>query len=153
MAEMAEPMTKSPSPGALALLFALALSSPAAADVSAGLVISRAASPIRIDGVLDEAAWQQATAIPVDHEWFPGREGESYRNHVAGIDGVYRFTGSDVVRYQLAGSTTRYPDGFARAQGEPAGSFDGHAYAGRDRVDLTQTDRTVFLKIGYALLL
>jgi hypothetical protein len=26
-------------------------------------------------------------------------------------------------------------------------------YAGRDGVDLTQTDRTVFLKIGYALLL
>jgi hypothetical protein len=26
-------------------------------------------------------------------------------------------------------------------------------YAGIDRIDLTQTDRTVFLKIGYALLL
>jgi hypothetical protein len=60
-----------------------------------------------------------------------GREGEGYRNHVAGIDGVYRFTGSDVVRYQLAGSTTRYPDGFARAQGEPVGSFDGHALSTR----------------------
>ena len=56
-----------------------------------------------------------------------GREGEGYRNHVAGVDGIYRFTGSDVVRYQLAGSTTRYPEGFAREAGEPAGSFDGHA--------------------------
>jgi hypothetical protein len=56
-----------------------------------------------------------------------GREGEGYRNHVAGVDGIYRFTGSDVVRYQLAGSTTRYPESFARDQGEPVGSFDGHA--------------------------
>src|SRR6185436_3074112 len=56
-----------------------------------------------------------------------GREAEGYRNHVAGVDGIYRFTGSDVVRYQLAGSTTRYPDQFARDAGEPDGSFDGHA--------------------------
>jgi hypothetical protein len=56
-----------------------------------------------------------------------GREGDEYRNHVAGIDGTYRLTGSDVVRYQLAGSTTRYPDGFARDRSEPVESFDGHA--------------------------
>lgn len=56
-----------------------------------------------------------------------GREGEGYRNHVAGVDGIYRFTGSDVVRYQLAGSTTRYPEGFARDAGQPVESFDGHA--------------------------
>jgi hypothetical protein len=56
-----------------------------------------------------------------------GREGDDYRNHVAGIDGTYRVADSDVVRYQLAGSTTRYPDGFARGEGETAGSFDGHA--------------------------
>src|SRR6266545_3319964 len=60
-----------------------------------------------------------------------GREGEDYRNHVAGIDGVYRITGSDVVRYQLAGSTTRYPEGFAQGAGEPVGSFDGHALSTR----------------------
>jgi uncharacterized protein DUF5916/cellulose/xylan binding protein with CBM9 domain len=56
-----------------------------------------------------------------------GREGEDYYNHVAGVDGIYRFTGSDVVRYQLAGSTTRYPESFARDRGEPVESFDGHA--------------------------
>lgn len=56
-----------------------------------------------------------------------GREAEDYRNHVAGIDGVYRFTDSDVVRYQLAGSTTEYPERFAREEGETIGGFDGHA--------------------------
>ncbi len=56
-----------------------------------------------------------------------GREAEDYRNHVGGLDGVYRFTDSDVLRYQLAGSTTRYPDALASQTGEPAGSFEGHA--------------------------
>jgi hypothetical protein len=54
-----------------------------------------------------------------------GREGDEYRNHVAGLDGVYRFTGSDVVRYQLAGSTTRYPKALEGLG--PRESFDGHA--------------------------
>jgi hypothetical protein len=58
-----------------------------------------------------------------------GREGEDYSNHVAGVDGVYRFDDSDVVRYQLVGSTTRYPETLASARPDPddAGSFDGHA--------------------------
>jgi hypothetical protein len=30
-----------------------------------------ASSPIRIDARLDEAAWQDATAIPVSYEWYP----------------------------------------------------------------------------------
>ncbi len=29
------------------------------------------ASPVRVDGVLDEAAWADATVIPLTHEWFP----------------------------------------------------------------------------------
>ncbi|MEO8382999.1 MAG: carbohydrate binding family 9 domain-containing protein [Acidobacteriota bacterium] len=32
----------------------------------------RSSAPIRIDGVLDEAAWAEATPIPVSWEWFPG---------------------------------------------------------------------------------
>lgn len=68
-------MNMSPSLGALAALLALALS-PAgavAAEPAAptNFEISRAASPIRIDGVLDEAAWQQAISIAVDHVWSP----------------------------------------------------------------------------------
>ncbi len=58
-----------------------------------------------------------------------GREGEDYSNHVAGFDGSYLFDDSDVVRYQLVGSTTRYPEALASARPDPddAGSFDGHA--------------------------
>ncbi len=32
----------------------------------------RATSPIRIDGVLDEPAWEKATIIPLAYEWSPG---------------------------------------------------------------------------------
>ena len=63
-----------------------------------------------------------------------GREADGpraggYSNHVAGIDGVYRFSDSDVVRYQLAGSATRYPTRLAPARPDPleAGSFEDHA--------------------------
>ncbi|HKH45752.1 MAG TPA: DUF5916 domain-containing protein [Thermoanaerobaculia bacterium] len=58
-----------------------------------------------------------------------GREGEDYRNHVAGLDGVYRFSASDVVRYQVAGSTTRYPASLRGAAPDAAASLDGHALA------------------------
>src|SRR6185436_5185555 len=66
-------MTKSSSGMSLAALLAFALS-PASATAAEpqSFEITRATSPVRIDGALDEAVWQQATAIPVDHEWFPG---------------------------------------------------------------------------------
>jgi hypothetical protein len=34
--------------------------------------VSRASSAIEIDGVLDEQAWQDATRVPLQYEWFPG---------------------------------------------------------------------------------
>lgn len=34
--------------------------------------VQPATSPIRVDGVLDEPAWSQATVVPLTHEWFPG---------------------------------------------------------------------------------
>lgn len=34
--------------------------------------VSRATSEIRIDGVLDEPAWQHAAVVPVAYEWSPG---------------------------------------------------------------------------------
>ncbi|MDX1503647.1 MAG: DUF5916 domain-containing protein, partial [Thermoanaerobaculia bacterium] len=58
---------------------------------------------------------------------YTGREGESgYRNHLAGIDGLYRFRDSDSLRFQLVGSTTRYPDELALRFGQPTGDFAGH---------------------------
>ena len=34
--------------------------------------MAAAASPVEVDGRLDEQAWQQATPIPIRYEWFPG---------------------------------------------------------------------------------
>lgn len=43
-----------------------------AADVRQTFRVPRAASAIKVDGVLDEEAWQQATSVPVRYEWTPG---------------------------------------------------------------------------------
>lgn len=34
--------------------------------------IARAASPIKVDGVLDEEAWKSAAVVPLPYEWAPG---------------------------------------------------------------------------------
>ncbi|MCX6551166.1 MAG: DUF5916 domain-containing protein [Acidobacteria bacterium] len=34
--------------------------------------VTRATSPIKIDGVLDEGAWQTAAVVPLPYEWAPG---------------------------------------------------------------------------------
>lgn len=51
----------------VAVLVALCLA--AAADAA---TVKKAGAPIRVDAVLDEPAWQEATPIPIDREWFPG---------------------------------------------------------------------------------
>ena len=38
----------------------------------ATFAISRAASEIKVDGVLDEDAWAKATVVPLSYEWAPG---------------------------------------------------------------------------------
>src|SRR5688500_12345960 len=40
--------------------------------VAGGEEVTRATAPVRVDGVLDEPLWQQATPIAIDREWFPG---------------------------------------------------------------------------------
>jgi hypothetical protein len=42
------------------------------APAAARFAVSRAASGIQVDGVLDEDAWAGATVIPLDYEWLPG---------------------------------------------------------------------------------
>ncbi|MCP4901502.1 MAG: carbohydrate binding family 9 domain-containing protein [bacterium] len=36
----------------------------------------RSESPIKVDGLLDEPAWSEATPIPLNYEWFPGDQTE-----------------------------------------------------------------------------
>jgi hypothetical protein len=46
---------------------------------------------------------------------------------VIGVDGVIRPTETDLVRFQVLGSTTRYPDAVAAEFGQPAGDLESHA--------------------------
>ncbi|HEX6178685.1 MAG TPA: sugar-binding protein [Thermoanaerobaculia bacterium] len=51
----------------LSVVIALCLSS----SIAAQAVVRKTAEPVRVDGVLDDAAWRDATPIPIAHEWFP----------------------------------------------------------------------------------
>jgi hypothetical protein len=44
----------------------------ATADPRQTFHVARAATEIKVDGVLDEEAWQQATSVPIRYEWTPG---------------------------------------------------------------------------------
>jgi hypothetical protein len=55
------------------------------------------------------------------------REAGAYRSGVAGFDGLLRFTSVDSLRFQLLGSSTRYPSRFAAEHGQPQGGFDDRA--------------------------
>lgn len=43
-----------------------------ASGVAMRIVVHRATSPIKIDGVMNEPAWQRAQPIPLPYEWSPG---------------------------------------------------------------------------------
>ena len=55
---------------------------------------------------------------------YTGRDGDGYRNQLAGVDGALRLTASDTVRFQLLGSRTAYLDAVAGEFAQPRGSFD-----------------------------
>jgi hypothetical protein len=57
------------------------------------------------------------------------REGSDYHNRQVGVDGVFSFTESDTLTWQVLGSSTRYPDRTAAEFGQPSGTFDGAALA------------------------
>ena len=59
---------------------------------------------------------------------FTGREGEDYGNRVAGIDGTYRITDSDSVRFQGLRSETEYPLALSGELGLPRGTLEDEAY-------------------------
>lgn len=45
---------------------------PAAAPALRTFEVSAATSPIKVDGVLDEAAWESALVVDLPYEWYPG---------------------------------------------------------------------------------
>jgi hypothetical protein len=52
------------------------------------------------------------------------REGDSYYNRVAGLDGDFRTSEQDRITLQLLGSSTSYPGEVAEDFGQPTGAFD-----------------------------
>ena len=58
---------------------------------------------------------------------YAGRQGDDYHNHLAGLDGFFRLSGADTVKFQVLRSDTRYPGPVARDFDQPAGAFGGNA--------------------------
>ena len=56
---------------------------------------------------------------------FTGRQGETYRNRLYGVDGNLRPTPSDQIRFQLLGSMTNYPFATATEYDQPTQVFHG----------------------------
>jgi hypothetical protein len=55
------------------------------------------------------------------------REGESYHNRLAGLDGLLRLNKSDVITFQFLGSQTAYPDSLAQDYNQETGELYGYA--------------------------
>jgi hypothetical protein len=56
------------------------------------------------------------------------REAKDYHNRLAGVDGVFRFAKTEMVRFQALGTNTAYPDTVVAEFGQPEGDFEGYAY-------------------------
>lgn len=69
------------------------------------------------------------------------REGVDYYNRAGGIDGSYRVTKKDQIRFQYLTTQTKYPAGIVSDYDQPAGVFDGEGiytgyFHGTDGLDL-----------------
>lgn len=73
------------------------------------------------------------------------RRGDDYENSVVSADSYYRFTSSDSLRMQFAGSRTAYPDALAAAHGQSREAFEGHAL----HATYTHSDRAWFWSTRY----
>lgn len=63
------------------------------------------------------------------------RESSGYHNRLVATDGDLRIGRSNAFRFLVAHSSTDYPDGIARAFGQPVGSLTGQTYFGELRHD------------------
>jgi hypothetical protein len=55
------------------------------------------------------------------------REGKNYNNRLAGLDGLFRISESDTIRFQVLGSSTRYPDEIAGEYQQNTDNLTGYA--------------------------
>lgn len=58
---------------------------------------------------------------------FTDREGKDYHNRLAGLDGLFRISESDTIRFQVLGATTRYPGDIAEQYQQNTGKLTGYA--------------------------
>ncbi|MCP4220996.1 MAG: carbohydrate binding family 9 domain-containing protein [bacterium] len=58
---------------------------------------------------------------------FTNRKGGDYYNRVYGVDGNFRITSKDEIKFQVLGSDTRYADETAVEFGQPTGKFNDKA--------------------------
>ena len=77
---------------------------------------------------------------------YTGREGDDYRNHVAGVDGFARLGAKDLFRLQFLRSDTLYPDAVASAFDQRLDSFGGSALL----ADYDHVGRDWFWSVTYA---
>jgi len=70
------------------------------------------------------------------------REGDSYHNRVAGLDGLLRLNKSDVVSFQILGAQTAYPDSLAEEYGQDPGEIYG--YAGNIEISRQKKNYVIF---------
>jgi hypothetical protein len=76
---------------------------------------------------------------------YTGRAGEDYFNHVGGLDGFLRFSGTKSLTFQVLGSTTRYPGDTAAGFYQDAGAFEGTAVSAKFR----HIGRSLYVGVGY----
>ncbi len=55
------------------------------------------------------------------------REGKDYHNRLAGLDGLFRISESDTIRFQVLGSSTRYPGDIAEQYQQNPDDVTGYA--------------------------
>jgi len=74
------------------------------------------------------------------------REGKNYFNRVGGIDGDFRFTKTDLIRFQVLTSATQYPDSIISEFNQPQSGFAGTALEGLYVHDTKDYELYVFHK-------
>jgi len=76
---------------------------------------------------------------------YTGRAGDDYYNHVAGVDGFFRLSGTKTFNIQYLHTRTDYPEGVARSFDQEEESFGGNALYAR----FTHRGRNMIYYFGY----
>jgi len=168
------PLTKETMVGLALLAVVFMTGPPAAAEEekpqapeAPPVKVSRAASAIKIDGVLDEPAWAAAAVIELSYETRPAenqpppvktgdeRKDQAGRLLERELEAWININGPHQAYISLDGGTReRVFKGvsFSYKLNPQTVLFAGYSdnLFGDERVDLTRNDRTFFLKLGYA---